>query len=68
MKDTIGGKFYTNGGMQNLRQLHSSEILLYVTEQNLANDGFSDMAIIIEYLIKNPNKVKKIKAFCENKK
>lgn len=35
--------------------------------QKLSSDGSSDFAKILDFLIKNPNKVEQVKAFCENK-
>jgi len=43
------------------------EVLLYATQKKLLSDGFTDMAKILDYLIKNPNKVKRVRDFCENK-
>lgn len=52
---------------QNVRESNSSEVLLHATKQKLANDGSSDMAKILDYLIKNPNEIKRVRAFCENR-
>jgi len=51
---------------QDLRESNSTEILLYATKQKLANNGSSDMAKILDYLIKSPDEVKRARAFCEN--
>jgi len=40
---------------------------LFATKQKLLNEGSTDLAMIIDYLIKNPNDANRIRAFCENK-
>jgi len=50
-----------------LREEYTSDILLFATKQKLLSEGSTDLAMIIDYLIKNPNDANRIRAFCENK-
>lgn len=52
---------------QDLRESNSTEVLLYATKQKLLSNGSSDIAKILDYLIKNPNEAKRIRACCENR-
>lgn len=50
-----------------LRASNSSEVLLYAAKQKLGSDGSSDFAKILDYLIKNPKEIGRVRDFCENK-
>lgn len=53
---------------EDLRTSNSTKVLLYTVKQKLnRNDGSSNFANILDYLIKNPNKIERVKDFCENK-
>lgn len=52
---------------QELRQSNSTEVILYAAKQKLNSEGSSDFAKVLDYLMKNPNDIAQIKAFCENK-
>lgn len=50
-----------------LRASNSAEVLLYAAKQKLGSDGSSDFAKVLDYLIKNPKEIERVKDFCENK-
>lgn len=50
-----------------LRASNSADILLYAAKQKLSSDGSSDFAKILDYLIKNPTDIERVRDFCENK-
>lgn len=50
-----------------LRASNSADILLYAAKQKLSSDGSSDFAKVLDYLIKNPTNIERVRDFCENK-
>lgn len=52
---------------ENLRASNSTEVLLYAAKQKLTSNGSSDFAKILDYLVKNPSEIGRVRAFCENK-
>lgn len=50
-----------------LRASNSAEVLLYAAKQKLGSDASSDFAKVLNYLIKNPEEIKRVRNFCENK-
>lgn len=50
-----------------LRASNSAEILLFAAKQKLGSDRSFDFAKVLDYLIKNPKEIGRVRDFCENK-